>query len=127
MTEANSFVRQWLLKANEDIAVIDRLMEFEIIAKGAVGFHCQQAVEKYLKAFLIYHGKDIARTHNIEYLLAECGIIDEDFLAIDPMNLTDFAVELRYPGDMYEPGENELRQFREIVFQVKELVTGKIK
>ncbi|MBM3436651.1 MAG: HEPN domain-containing protein [Bacteroidetes bacterium] len=77
--ERNSFVQQWLVKANDDIVVIERLMEYEIVAKGAVGFHCQQAMEKFLKAFLIFHGIDIARTHNIEYLLAECGIIDNDF------------------------------------------------
>jgi len=34
-------------------------MEYEIVAKSAVGFHCQQAVEKYLKAFLIFNKIDI--------------------------------------------------------------------
>lgn len=125
--KANSFVQQWLAKANEDIIVIERLMEYEIVAKGAVGFHCQQAIEKLLKAFLIYNGKDIARTHNIEFLLSECGLIDDDFLGIDPMNLTDFAVELRYPGDYYEPGENEVRQYYALALQVKEMISGKIK
>lgn len=43
------------------------------------------------------------------------------------MNLTDFAVELRYPGDYYEPGEDELRQYRELVLHIKALVTEKIK
>ncbi len=53
------FVKQWLTKANEDLFVVTKLTEDEIIATSAVCFHCQQAVEKFLKAFLIENGVDI--------------------------------------------------------------------
>ena len=54
MNEATKdFIGQWLSKANEDLLVVERLTETEIIAATAVCFHCQQAVEKFLKAFLL--------------------------------------------------------------------------
>ncbi len=73
------FIKQWLFKANEDLLVVDRLTEYEIIATSSVCFHCQQAVEKFLKAFLIANGVEIKKTHNIEYLLSECTDFDKDF------------------------------------------------
>ncbi len=35
------FIKQWLLKANEDLLVVDKLTEHEIIATSSVCFHCQ--------------------------------------------------------------------------------------
>jgi HEPN domain-containing protein len=49
-------------------------------------FHCQQAVEKSLKAFLCYMGKDIEKTHSITFLLSECSFFDPVFGSIDPLN-----------------------------------------
>lgn len=44
--EVINYIKQWLSKANEDLLVIEKLTEFEIIATSSVCFHCQQAVEK---------------------------------------------------------------------------------
>jgi HEPN domain-containing protein len=49
-----NFIKQWLIKANEDLLVVEKLIEFEVIANASVCFHCQQAAEKFLKAFLIH-------------------------------------------------------------------------
>jgi len=54
--------------------------------------------------------------------LAECSKIDPDFLEIDPKNLTDFGVEMRYPGDFYEPSEKELKTHGEISNAVCKIV-----
>jgi len=35
-----------------------------------VGFHCQQAVEKYLKVLLTFYQIEFPKTHEIERLLA---------------------------------------------------------
>ncbi len=124
---AKAYVRQWILKAEDDLVVIEKLTEFEIIATSAVCFHCQQVVEKYLKAFLIANGVDIKRTHNIEFLLAECEEIDTDFSSIDPKDLNDFGVDIRYPGDMYTPTADETIELKLIALSIKELVEHKIK
>lgn len=127
MSEATiDFIKQWLFKANEDLLVVDKLTEFEIVATSSVCFHCQQAVEKFLKAFLIANGVDIKKTHNIEFLLSECSDIDKDFVDIDPKELSDFGVEARYPGDMYIPDKNETLEYKKLAFEIKQFVESKI-
>jgi HEPN domain-containing protein len=120
------FIKQWLFKAKEDLLVVEKLTEFEIIATSSVCFHCQQAVEKYLKAFLIANGIDIKRTHNIEFLLSECTDIDNDFSNIDPKELSEFGVDVRYPGDMYIPDEKETIEYKKLAFDIKILVESKM-
>jgi len=124
--ETKNYVKQWILIANEDLLVVDKLTESEIIATSSVCFHCQQAVEKYLKAFLISNGMDIKKTHNIEFLLSECADFDSDFSEIDPKNLSDFGVDVRYPGDMYVPSEKETIEHKEIALYIKKIVEEKL-
>lgn len=120
------FIKQWLAKANEDLLVIEKLTEFEIIATSSVCFHCQQAVEKFLKAFLIANEVNVKRTHNIEFLLSECSDIDKDFAEIDPKELSDFGVDARYPGDLYIPNDKETLEYKSIALKIKKLVEAKI-
>ncbi|MCX6233477.1 MAG: HEPN domain-containing protein [Bacteroidetes bacterium] len=52
--DKKEFVKQWIEKAKEDKLVIERMTVPEILAPAAVCFHCQQMVEKYLKALFDY-------------------------------------------------------------------------
>ena len=119
--EMKLYVKQWIDKAEEDLVVVNQLMTMEYPPKGAVGFHCQQSVEKFLKAFLLFHEVDIPKTHNIEYLLEIAKKFNTEFGLIDPGNLTDYGVEVRYPGDFLEPSSIELTFFIEVVEKVKNL------
>ena len=98
-----------------------------LLRPSAVCFHCQQAVEKYLKAFLVANEVEIVRTHNIEFLLAECASIENVFSDINPKNLSDFGVDVRYPGDLYIPEESEVLESVNIALQVKNIVNEKLK
>ncbi|MFO7874372.1 MAG: HEPN domain-containing protein [Bacteroidales bacterium] len=122
----NEYIRQWLLKADEDLLVVNTLISHNFSAKASICFHCQQAAEKYLKAFLIAHDKDFPKTHSIEYLLAACSAIDKAFEQVDPVNLSDFGVGVRYPGDLYLPTEDEVLTYKEIVLSIKELVDNRL-
>ena len=97
-----------------------------LLQQHLFAFHCQQAAEKFLKAFLICNGVDVKKTHSIEFLLSECGDFDSEFLDIDPKNLSDFGVDVRYPGDMYEPTEEETIEHKEIAYLIKTIVEVKI-
>jgi HEPN domain-containing protein len=72
-------------------------------------FHCQQAVEKALKAFLAFHEKPFRKTHDLSDLGAGCLAIDETLrTAIDQTDgLTQYAWRFRYPGAPYEPDTAE--------------------
>jgi len=124
--ETKNYIRQWIAKAADDLIVIEKLTQFEVIATSAVCFHCQQVVEKYLKAYLIAQGVEIRKTHNIEFLLAECEEFDSDFSAIDPKDLNDFGVDIRYPGDFYSPSIDETLDHKQIALEIKMLVEKKL-
>ncbi len=125
--DTKDFIEQWLIKANDDLLVINRLMEGSIIAGSAICFHSQQLVEKVLKAYLISNGKELRKTHNIEYLLSECADFDEEFNQIDAKNLSDFGVEIRYPGDIYQPSDEEAIEYSRLAKEIKEFTERKIR
>ena len=67
--------------------------------KRLVCFSMQQAVEKYIKTYLIYYDKPYKKTHDISLLIQNAIEIDEDFNELYEINadsLTDYAVEIRY-------------------------------
>lgn len=68
-------------------------------------FQFQQAVEKYLKGFLVYYNERFDRTHDLTQLLELCAKIDKDFLDyLDEVNyLGQFYFIARYPIVEYPP------------------------
>ncbi len=60
----------------------------------------QQALEKFLKAFLLGHGWRLARTHDLEALLGEAATRISDLSRYQPLcvRVTDYYVQDRYPG-----------------------------
>ncbi|NUO82559.1 HEPN domain-containing protein [candidate division KSB1 bacterium] len=66
-----------------------------------VCFHCQQAAEKYLKAFLILHEAAFPKTHDLVSLLELCVPFQPEIeLLREPMELLNpYSVCFRYPGE----------------------------
>ncbi len=93
----------------------------------AICFHCQQTVEKYLKAYLISNNFDFGKTHNLEYLIELCSKHDKGFRRIDVGNLSFYAVEIRYPDDSYVPTVKEARESIRIAKRIKKFVLDKVK
>ena len=65
-----------------------------------VCYHCQQCVEKYLKAYLIVQGVPPPRSHDLEELLDLCAAYDatlNQWLALVQF-LNPYGVQIRYPG-----------------------------
>ena len=89
-------------------------------------FHCQQAIEKYLKAFLIYNGKEAAKTHDIDYLLQQCACFDPVFDSVDPANINDYAVQGRYPDYALMPEPDEAKDYYQLALHIKSLVLERI-
>ena len=85
-------------------------------------FHCQQAVEKYLKALMISKGKeDIPKTHNIDLLLNLCLEYDKDFVIYTGTELTTYAVNLRYPDVVYIPDKDKVCETIKIANEIIEM------
>lgn len=121
--DQNDYLKTWLFRANEDIAVIEKLFESDPeLYASTICFHAQQAVEKFLKAFLVFHNIDFPKTHDLDYLLLECKKIDTRNFDIDLGSLTDFGVSIRYPDDFYLPDKDETTQYRSIALKVKTVI-----
>jgi HEPN domain-containing protein len=65
MPDAPEPVRQWIKKAEGDLRSAQLLLAADPPEPDAVAFHAQQAVEKYLKAYLVHLGIDPPRTHDL--------------------------------------------------------------
>ena len=86
-----------------------------------VGFHCQQAAEKYLKALLTWYQTEFPKTHDIKRLLQLAGDPVADSLGAAKW-LTPFGVEIRYPGDTAEMLRGDESKAIEIASQVQQVV-----
>ena len=62
------FVRQWLKKADLDLQAERLLGAGELDDYFVSGFHVQQAVEKYIKAFLVRYQIEFPKPHDIRRL-----------------------------------------------------------
>jgi HEPN domain-containing protein len=75
-------------------------------------YHCQQAAEKAMKAFLTARDMVFEKTHNLVALLALCTPLEHGFEQWEEVAemLTPYATEFRYPGTLLEPEKSEAEQ-----------------
>jgi HEPN domain-containing protein len=76
-------------------------------------FHLQQAVEKVLKAYLVWRDQPFRKTHDLLELSALCREVDPELS--EPLQglapLTRYAWESRYPGQAPEPAVEEAQSW----------------
>ena len=119
--------REWIRKAESDLKIGKDELTTADPATDAICFHMQQCAEKYLKAFLVFNGREIRRTHIIEDLIKECMKTDERFRSLadtDAVLLTPYAVEIRYPADAPPPSLEMTKQAIRAAETVKQFVLG---
>ena len=57
MSAPETNYKAWLVKAENDLLNIENNLAAAQVPWDTVSFHAQQAAEKLLKAFLVYHGR----------------------------------------------------------------------
>jgi HEPN domain-containing protein len=104
--------RAWLRKARSDVLSARILVEHSPLVLGPAAFHCQQAAEKTLKAFLIWRSVPFERVHSLIYLMDLCEAQEPAFASLreETESLAPYAVEIRYPGDAPEISLDEARR-----------------
>jgi HEPN domain-containing protein len=117
----------WLLRAESNLS----------IAQGGKGkgvfledlcFEAQQAAEKALKALLIYLSGEYPKVHAFTLLLERL----EQLISVpnpikEVVELSDYAVEMRYPGDYYPVSEEEYERALELAARAIHWVKAEIK
>lgn len=125
--DVESLVREWIEKAEADLEVARRMAAeaaASVRIREIVGFHCQQAAEKYLKALLTGYQIEFPKTHDIQALLqlvnaAGCPVTDS---LGEAKWLTPFGVEIRYPGEAAEMLPDDEVKAIEIAGRVRQVV-----
>lgn len=100
--------REWWKKAQTDLTSAFVLIEHNPPIIETTCFHCQQAAEKAIKAYLIWQGIPFQKIHNLSYLIDLCSIHDKRFeeLHSDAETLTPYAINIRYPGENWASAED---------------------
>lgn len=106
MDEATrELVRDWLTRASHDLRSSRALASLEDPLLDTAIYHCQQAAEKSLKAWLQSNDDPFPKTHDIEDLAARASGINPDFREFTKAAsvLTPYVSAFRYPGGFDEP------------------------
>lgn len=99
-------VKEWYDLAKMDLGVAKHLEDtyhpkpLEIIC-----YHCQQAVEKGIKALILYYGAEggMPELHDLSFLLSQIKrkvIIDDKYYDYAD-TLTPYGVSVRYPSELF--------------------------
>ena len=96
-----SLLEEWVEKAEADYqSAVALHRRRKVPLSDVVCYHCQQCVEKYLKAYLLAQGSTPPRIHDLEDLLHLCAFHDATLTTRLPLVqvLNPYAVLIRYPG-----------------------------
>ena len=88
-------------KAESDYQLVVRVKRESEPFYDHASFHCHQSAENYLKALLEEQGLAVPRAHSLDDLL---GLLSPHHPSLQSLRrglifLTDFAIEILYPGD----------------------------
>lgn len=105
-----SEVGRWLEGAESDLTLAQKGKVSKKVRYNTLCFHSQQAVEKSLKAILIFLDIEYPRTHNISLLLTiiEKGGINVPKIIFPASELTKFTA-MRYPDENDEINASEYK------------------
>jgi HEPN domain-containing protein len=121
-------VRQWIAKAGRDLRSAKRLFSDTPPLLDTAAYHCQQAAEKALKAFLAMHDIPFQKTHLLAPLVLQCMQPDPGFRSLQEAAeiLTPFATAFRYPGEPGEPEATDVEEAIELAQRVVDFVSKRL-
>lgn len=118
----------WLQRTSQDMRAAAHGLKADPALLDDVVFHCQQACEKALRAFLIWHGVPYRETHDLAEIGAQCVEIDPSLeqLVERAAMLSDYAWEFRYPGGPEEPTQEETSEALNITHEVSQAIIDRL-
>ncbi len=115
----------WIRKADRDLKAVSVLLAENEILADVCCFHCQQAVEKYLKAYLVHKNIFFEKTHNLAILLSLCTKVSPDFQTIssEVQLLNEYAISPRYPDEGDDLTNDDALKAFELAKQINKFIT----
>lgn len=117
----NRLTAEWVKKAEDDLGVARKLLRGRVQYPDQICFHCQQAIEKYLKALLQESGVPFPRTHDLLQLVDLLIPLDGTLCRLrrGTATLTRYAVDYRYPGLRTTPRQARAAYAKAAVFRTE--------
>ena len=114
--------KEWIMHAQDAMNIVKNLFEDGVSVYGVI-FHCQRAIEKYFKAFLLEQGAKFNKTHDLESLYKEVRKIKDFKLELDIIiELYKRYSDTIYPGDIWPPKEEEAKEFYKFAQEVEQTI-----
>lgn len=122
-------VEAWIKKADEDFQYAKIGLDEELEFYALICFHFHQAVEKYLKAYIVANELTFQKTHDLSKLLKICAEEDREFdiLNKDVSELNPLYVETRYPEFMENILKSDVQKAFKITEKIAFFVKSKLK
>ena len=97
----SQYYYKWLERALSDLQSARILLTWGGDAM-AVAFHCQQAIEKALKGYLLFRAGRHFDGHNLTFLCRQAARCDDRFIHYldESAALNNYYIETRYPTDL---------------------------
>ena len=128
MSEKSKIIKAWVVKADHDLGTAKVTYIHMPEYRDTIAFHCQQAVEKYLKAYLYHLDVSFPKTHDLVYLIdliTEKETITQDYYN-KASGLQNYSVQLRYPNIVIELSEIEIQNSLKIAKEFRDLIIYKL-
>lgn len=127
MKKDNEFYKEWIIKAQNDLETAHILLR-ENGPGDSLCFHCQQAVEKYLKAYLVFYELEFEKIHDLWKLAKLCSDIDAEILEFEKelKSLNAYYIESRYPTEVLSYSKKECRKAVSFAEKIIAFVSDKI-
>lgn len=92
---------RWIEYAQNDLLVAKSLVEQDDYVNRAVLTHCQQSIEKYLKAYALMNRLGLKKIHDLVALSKICEQVNERFKQFEREFawMNNVYINTRYPGD----------------------------
>jgi HEPN domain-containing protein len=92
-------ILKWFAYGDRDLASANHLLSLVPTPYENICYFCEQAVEKYLKGYLIHKGENPAKNHDIDKLCQICKKYDDRFDEVQEIcdTLVHYGVKPRYP------------------------------
>jgi len=113
MDEAKrELVRHWLAIALDDLASARKLAQEPDAHLNTAVFHCQQAAEKAVKAYLVFRDQPFEKIHDIAKLMNQAAGLEPRFQPLFSLGapLTRFVAQFRYPSVEIAASEAEFEE-----------------
>jgi len=117
--------KEWFVKGDHDLTNAQLLYKNRGYT-DSIAVLIQQAIEKYLKGYLIYYEWKLRKIHDLVELLKEAIRLDESFNKFLPAcdKITKYYFDTRYPYSAVEYSREEIKQSlkeaNQIINKIKE-------